>query len=321
MLNERDFTKSIWDKYEQYFNSKDKDKFFSKHVYKNVDFALAVKTICTILLTITTSFGIAYAGITTYNYVQTQTKTNFENNSTYDYNQNMTYQNGVYYKKILSYEDYIKSKKIWENLVDINKDEFNDYFILVIAGENYSTTGLEINNSSVDKESNTLYIELIKKSDEVENTVISTKIPIKENMDNIKIIIKNEKPELLDYESIEKLPKEYSKQQAIKDNCFVISNNKVISNDKKQLDEFIEKSTKGENVSIRIAIYFDSELTIKDIEYKDGKYIICDDDTRGETGKIYYRTGNTINTRQTSFGRMVWIEDKVGNQIQICNIQ
>ncbi|DAA99497.1 TPA: hypothetical protein CPT96_08520, partial [Candidatus Gastranaerophilales bacterium HUM_10] len=69
-----------------------------------------------------------------------------------------------------------EAKKIWNNLVEIEPEEFNDYFIIIIAGENYDTTSLYISNAFIKNEE--LYIEL-KKTDvwDGNNTVISTKIP------------------------------------------------------------------------------------------------------------------------------------------------
>lgn len=321
MLSEDEFTKEIWNKYEKYNTIKNRDRFFSKHVYKNTEYSLIVKTICTFVLTIVTSLGMVYAGISTYKYMQVQTNTDFKNNESYDYNQDMKYQNGVYYKKIFSYEEYLKSKEIWNNLVDIDKDEFKDYFVLIIAGENYSTTGLEIYSSSIDDNKNMLTIQLIKNADDINKTVVSTKLPLEYNKDNIEINIKDKVPVISGIKSIEELPKDYSKTQAINDNCFVIENNKIISENKNQLNEFIEDSKKGKNASIRIASYFDLELNIKDIEYKDGKYIVCDDDTRGETKERYYKTYDILKENKNIFGRTVSLEDKIGNQIILCIIK
>ena len=42
MLSEEDFIKSVWNKYENYnYNSKNKNQFFSKKLYRNNKYILA----------------------------------------------------------------------------------------------------------------------------------------------------------------------------------------------------------------------------------------------------------------------------------------
>lgn len=328
MLNEKNFIDGVWDKYEDYSHRKNKDKFFTKHLYKNTDYTLTIKMLSTFLVIIITTFGIVYAGVVTYNnIIQKQTKTDFTKGDGYDYNQDMIYQNNFYYKKITSYEEYLACSQRWENLVEMKQEDFEEYFIVITAVENYSMLGLYISNVTSDE--TTLYIEFSKyQQDEdyydTENTVTSTKIPINLNRDNIVLKKVEENPNISQDKKIEELPIDYSKEQAIADNCFVIENSKVISSNKQQLEDFIENSEKGINTSIRIVAYFNSiglnTVQIDDIEYKDGKYIQYMDDTRGETGKIYHNSGNKIKVSKGKTGTMYQLEDEIGNKKMICVI-
>jgi len=67
----------------------------------------------------------------------------------------------------------------------------------------------------------------------------------------------------------------YSKEDAIKDNCFVIDKDVVISNDKEQLDKFMDDCNNGKNGVIRIYMIDTFEFKyIMDIEYTDGRFFV-----------------------------------------------
>lgn len=318
MLSEDKFINEIWDRYNYYEYNQNKDPFFEKHLYKNNDFLLKLKMIIMSIVFLVTSAGIVYAGAIFYNYTQTSTNTNFQENVDYDnYNQDMTYQNGLYYKKITNYNDYLKAKQRWNNLVELSEEDFNNNFMVIVAGENYSTIGLNIYDISAD--GNTTYIKLKKIDDNVNNTVVSSKIARELYRDNISIEVTQEEPKVVKYKNLKEISQNYSKEEAIKDNCFVIDNNAVISNDRDMLGTFVKNSEDNINSMIRVAIYFNSNLKIIDLEYKDGEYITHEDNTRGDTGKTYTHVGNKIKVSKNSlFGNEYVLLDKVGNKYIIC---
>ena len=88
------------------------------------------------------------------------------------------------------------------------------------------------------------------------------------------------------------------------------------------LDEFIENSEKNISTSIRIVIYFDDEINIVDLEYKNNKFIMSDDATRKESGTIYYHTGNKITKIKSSPSGVIYMleNDKTYNKYPICAI-
>lgn len=65
---------------------------------------------------------------------------------------------------------------------------------------------------------------------------------------------------------------DYSVDTAIEDGCFTLKNNKVVSSNKKQLDEFIEKTKQGESCFIRVYSNFEGKITITDVNFEDGIY-------------------------------------------------
>lgn len=322
MLNEEDFVNGIWNKYDNYSRERNKEEFFSKHCYKNTEYKLATKTAFSFIFTMIITLGVVYAGVFTYNnIVQKQTNTDFSANSDYDdYNQDMIYTNGLYYKKVINYNEYLVCKNRWNNLVEMSKEDFKNNFMIIIAGENYSTINLNIYEITANND--TTYIKLKKVESDTINTVVSTKIPNELYRENISIENTPEIPDVLKYKDIKDLPKNYSVDEAIKDGCFVIKNNKLISNNQELMNKFVEDSQNGINSSIRLVIYFDLNtnlnLTITDLEYKDGKFIVCEDNTRGETGKTYYFTGSSIKKSKSTKINSYQIEDDIGNRHPLC---
>lgn len=253
--------------------------------------------------------------MTIIKYIQKETSTNFKNNPGYDYNQDMLNSNGIYYKKILSYEEYIVDKKKWNELIEMEENDFANYYVIVIAGENYDTTGLYISNISI--ENNKLCIDLNKKDAWDNATVLSTKISKDFNKD---IIIRNNPniPISSSYKPIEDLHSNYTIEQAIKDNCFVIEKNKIVSDDLKQLDNFIENCTNNTEGFIRIYnLPITNQITIIDIEYKNGKINMCSLNISNQNSQKVYNSGKflkkSIITDSESNSLIYSLEDELGN--------
>ncbi len=307
MLDEKKFIDDIWKRYEDYSNNKRKDKFFNKHFYRNTDYILGVRTFATFLLSMVLTMAIlggVYATIKNYNNNFNQKESTVNNAVGHqDYLFDMSYSknSNIYYKKITTYDAYLESQKIWDDLIEMTQDDFNKNFVLVLNSTNIDRVGLYILNVSSD--SSTLKIDVDKK-EENDNSVVSAKIPLDLDRDNIEINFIEKIPDMVGYEKMDNLPKEYEKEQALKDNCVVIDNNKFIS-DENKLKEFITKTESGNMDSIRVTTYIDSKLQqVCDIEYKDGKYIVCVDTSRQEgTAKDrYYYVGNkfTVNEFKSS---------------------
>ena len=96
----------------------------------------------------------------------------------YDFTQDMIYKDNIYYKKINNYEEYSEVKSRWDNILDMNKEDFENNFMVITAIENTSMLGLTIDKIDIDDKG--LYISLIHYKDGVKfdenETCISIKI-------------------------------------------------------------------------------------------------------------------------------------------------
>lgn len=272
--------------------------------------------------------GIVYAGTVVHSYIQSTYKQEYPKITTGgNRHKNMEYQEGVYYKKITSYEEYIKYKQEKPQILEMTEEDFKDNFLLITEFENtFSMIDFYISNITTDNQN--LYIELTRYTEQTEENMLgyvnSTKISKVDDREKI-VVKKNELiPTSAQYKSLQELPKDYSKEQAIEDNCFVLDNrNKVISSNKEQMNEFVTKSQNGEECFIRIVHYYDSGVQIADIEYKEGNYIICQDDTRGELGERFYdvRTKLEVITKYNNNGETatrIFLLDEYNEGLPVC---
>lgn len=290
-------------------------KALKKKIAKDKENNSKIRIIINFVIILIAITSVTYAGITAYKFIQRETKTNFSN---YEYNEDMKYYNGIYYKEITSYEMYLQDLKKWNELVEMTEEDFNNYFVLVLAGENYDTTGLYISDITIDEEN--LYIDLKKKDNWDGSAVISTKIEKKLYRENI--VIRNN-PNVPDssnkFVSIEEIPIGYTKQQAIQDGCFVIEYSKVISNDKEEFNRFIENANKGIDGFIRI---YERDIiensTIIDLECKNGKINMSQCNKTQAGNYVVYNSGKNI--RKGSLG-IYYLVDEIGNQKTICSIK
>lgn len=291
MIDKENFKKKVFEKYNDNLN--EKDEFYATPIYgfKDKKSRSTIKTILTHLIPVVAAMGVVYAGVSmnTSNYVSQKSNTDFVNNVEFDYSQYMDYQDKIYYKFIKNYGDYEDSLKKWPDLLKINEEEFNEYFVLVIAVENTSLMGLSFSNLTCDD--NTMYVELYQSADASieDGSVISVKVPLQQLRENIKFNITGRQPQDSNYVSIRKISKDYSEEQAVEDGCFVIKNKDVISEDANELVDFINSKSDG---FIRIVDFEDATKEVIDIEFEDGNYYINILDL--ETGKITYMIMNEL---------------------------
>ena len=123
------------------------------------------------------------------------------------------------------------------------------------------------------------------------------------------------------YVDINSLEKDYSMQQAIEDGCFIIEKNEIISDNKSQLDNFIDKCNQNVESNIRICDYqYGGRLSIIDIDYNNGRINSCCKCFDKENIQMYYNSGNKI-TKMVVFpnddknkSTEYYIIDEIGNQ-------
>ena len=187
MLSEENFIKYVWNKYENYnYNSKNKNQFFSKKLYRNNKYILAIKSFITFLISLTTTIGVVYAGVATYNYIQKNGKTNYydDMNSWFEINDQE-----IYYKKINSYTEYLKYKQKWPSIIDMTEKDFKDNFLVVLI----STWRMpDINISDIDTDENTLFINVDNnlEGSAIKNEKYMVSTCLSNNFDRKNIVVK-----------------------------------------------------------------------------------------------------------------------------------
>lgn len=326
MTSDEIFVNRVWKKYNNYMNSDVKDQFFKKHQYKNIEIKRKLSTAISFILGIIATTGVVYASVAIHNafFIQKDTKTDFTKDGAQEYYyENMLYSDGIYYKRIYNYNEYLEAKKIWDNLVEMNESDFQESFVLIIAGQNYETTSLYISDIYV--KNNTTHVELKRKDKWSPNTtVISAKVSRELDCENIQI---NNLPNVVStngkYKELSEITTEYSIEQALKDGCFVIENKEIKSENKKQLDEFIEKE---ENGVLRIYYCGTGYFKISDIQYNNGVINInaCTFNLENnEVEKIIYNTGTKIIKKVFFKNQYIdyILSDEIGNEIIICTIK
>lgn len=321
-MTDQEFINNVWNKYDNYLKQNVEDTFFIKDQYKSIKFAHKLGLVFNFILSLIVTTGVVYASIFAYEFIQKNTNTNFDKNKGYDYKQNMIYNNSMYYKKIYNYNEYLEIQKIWDNLVELKQEEFSDYFIIIIAGENYATTNLYV--SDIYDKDEKLFIELKQKSNEwnENNTVISVKVPKELDRENINLInlpneIKNQNQKL----SIDEISHDYSIEDAIQDNCFVVISDKrniVVSEDKDRLNNFVNNCNNKINDYIRIYIKEPERFIIHDLEYKDNKIIMVTKEFNSGGDEMYYRTGNKLVTITIDSTIHYNLYDEIGNNTTFC---
>ncbi len=259
-------------------------------------------------------------------FITSSTNTNYRENSGYSYSQDMQSSDELNYKKINTYEQYQEDLKKWSGLVEMTAEDFNENFIIVISGENYHTTSLDVENITI--EENNLVIDLKQKDKYDETSVLTIKLSKEYEKDNI--ILRNNPivPTPTDnFVKLEDIPVGYNEKDAITDGCFVIKYGEVVSEDAEALDKFVENCMNEKDDFIRICVYSENASVI-DVECKNGKISICDKNITQEGAEVGgYKSGYKIDVRESTSSidgkeyRRYELEDEIGNKRYICGIE
>lgn len=285
---------------------------------KGFDEMNKVVKVCILILCITISLtGIAFAGVTIYNtFIKKQDKMEtrglFDDGRGYtDYEtdlmaNDMTWQDDVrlYYRTITNSKDYEKYKSRISTFPEISEINFEENFIVIIANENYrdfDEIDMEITNVYANDSTTNIIMKQKENPNMNDTTNVWYAIVDKSQLkDNVKIRIEHKKFNNNDITKISELPLDYTVDSAIKDGCFTLKNNKVVSGNGKQLDEFIEKAKKGEKSFVRVYSNFNEEITITDVNFENGIYYT---DTRNlNNGKNYHNTYKKLEKKEINNG-------------------
>ena len=304
MLNDNDFLNNIWENYDDYLQDKNgkKYKFFKKHVYKNTDYTIKLKTLSTLVVTMVLMATGVYGTIAAYNNKEEikqffgRMNLQWGDENYYDWGSDMEYDDeDVQYKKVTDYAEYSKIKKDWNDIVDMNEEDFQENFVVVLVAPKRTY----ISDIYCEEQKTIIEISRNDINEEIpeENCIISTKISNSLNRENIEITVNPNLSEMTECIPAKDITTDYTIEMAIEDGCFVIDHGHLVSEDKKQIDKFMENVDNNINSSIRIVKFFKSYeeelMSITDIVYKDG---VCELSNYDVTNKktICLERGNKI---------------------------
>ena len=207
--------------------------------------------------------------------------------------------NRFYYRVIKDYQTYLDTKDNFNNILEVSEKDFEDNFMILVIIENTPVNGLIFDNLSADDSSLTLNY-VVNSSDRDAQT--GTSILVSNDLYRDTINIEKTVPEMKmsSYTNIRELPKDYSVEDAKKDNCLVIDMKNNANYNLNNLEDFIEKVKNKENAEIRIYNYMgNDQIYIYDITYSnENKFFVCEDRTRYTSNKNNHFTYETyqINT-------------------------
>ena len=225
-------------------------------------------------------------------------------NITYQINDNILLSdyktiNRFYYRVIKDYQSYLDTKNNFNNILEVSEKDFEDNFMILVIIENMPVNGLIFDNLSADDSSLTLNY-VVNSSDRDAQT--GTSILVSNDLYRDTINIEKTVPEMkmTSYTNIRELPKDYSVEDAKKDNCLVIDMKNNANYNLNNLEDFIERVKNKENAEIRIYNYMgNDQIYIYDITYSnENKFFVCEDRTRYTSNKNNHFTYETyqINT-------------------------
>lgn len=189
-------------------------------------------------------------------------------------------------------------------MLDMKAEDFKNNFMIITYTENISTAYLVPHK--IDVKDNTLSVGMLKNIEENNNNALSSIILPKEaNMENtiiyqcIDFTFPTDK-----YADITLLPKEYSLEQAQKDNCYISASDGQVYNDN-VLNEFLAAVNNNENYFIRMIRYSsDNQTIITDIYYSSENklFYVCRDTSRAFPQNTYnYYTFTSIEKKWVNF--------------------
>lgn len=225
--------------------------------------------------------------------------------SNFEYNANNTpknwdFINGFMLKKITTYNEYRELKETYNNIPDVLEEKFDKNYLVVIFNENYNLSN--ISAAEVTNTDNKFKIKLISNNSTTQtNKPIGITLLISNSMACNQIEIQNTATinKTNNYNNIENLPKDYSVESAIKDNCLVIISKESKTYNKEILENFIKDVNNNISANIRIYQKIKAEdILITDISYNPiGQFIITDDHTRRKQLDFTYNS-QAINTNK-----------------------
>lgn len=272
-----------------------------------------LKIVATLLITVIGTMGMVFAATQIYNtYIKKNDDIDLkglfyveegEFGSLYsdEITAGMSYEkeSNMYYRIIKDEEEYEKIREKVKEFPESTEIDFNNNFLILITHGEVSIPNLhekDLTISEITADDTTTHIILKTKENPdynklrssmyviADKTLLRENIKIEKDISSFKIQNNNI--------SIDKLPNNYSKEEALKDGCMVVERfvdskknivgGRVISENKYALEELIENSKKGIESYIRIYLAKKTDSRIIDIQYKNEMFIINDRNLENE---------------------------------------
>ena len=277
-----------------------------------------VKLLTVIILVIACTSGVVFAGAVIYNqFIKQQGEINsrklFDTGdgiTTYETDfmtNDMEWdsETKLYYKIITNIDYYNKYKSRINQLPDMTEADFNGNFLIIIANENtrqLHERDLAIFNIEADETAIHITMKQRENPDYEENSNIWYAIVNKSQLrDSVDVKIEQHNISSEQFVKLENLQEDYTIEQAINDGCIVIENDKLLSNNLDELDNFMEKTKNGEKSFIRVYMKCEEEITIMDLLFENGIYYECTDSTRNKSStnnKYYYNSFTSLEKKE-----------------------
>ena len=269
--------------------------------------------------------GITYAGIVIYNeFIKKQDEVKSrglfdlgDGHTEYKINlmaNDMTWnsKNSLYHRIIDNRTDYEVYKSRINEFPEVEEINFEENFVVIIANENIRQPhekDLTIHNVYADD--NTIHIVMKQKENpnyDVESNIwyaIVDKSLLRNSAD---VTIEQRTFNTGNFKEIKDLPQDYSVENAITDGCIVLQNNKIISNNIEQLDDFVQNTQNNINSFIRVYSCYKGKNTdktkveIKDLEYYNGIYYLRGIYLKDEDKNYYNSYIPKLKKSHTTFG-------------------
>ena len=205
----------------------------------------------------------------------------------------------LYYKVITNMEEYNTFKNKENKLPELTENDFiQNAMIIVLSASPREPHETDLTISEVKSDETTSYI-IVKQNNnpnyESENNMLYMIVDKTVLKENVKLEMEYPKSNS-DYVDLEKLPENYSEDDALKDGCFVEVDHKVLSNNKYAIDEFLNNANNGEESYIRIYSKIGGDIDIQDLQYKDGIFVLKSFDLQER--KLYVNSAKYMFKRQ-----------------------
>lgn len=302
MFDKENYKDDVYKKIREIKNLQDFDQKFDFSEKNNFTQYRFLKIVATVILGISITISGVFATNEIYNkYISQYIKPNNYKEYTIEMS-TCSNDSNVMYKKIDNYSEYIEIKKNYSDLLEMTESEFQTEFLLVIRLLGGMQNGLNVRDITTNE--NSININLYKGSIDsniIDRNELFIKLSREENKDNVIVNIIPGVNDITKYTPMEKITESYCDNQAITENCIIIKEEKLISNNKELLDDFVTNTQleREEQLRIvRIGKYDDNtKFVIQDVIYKNGEYYVnnLNYGSNEQPNSTYIYAGSKIN--------------------------